>query len=70
MYLIFKQDGSELAPEIMQQAPGWLESCGIFIANTPKAITFNTLGADQYYGPYRVRDKEQLLTNLVDRLSN
>lgn len=70
MYLIFKQDASNMAPEIMQQAPGWLESCGIFITNTPKAITFTALGAVQYYAPYGATDKEQLLTTLVHHLSN
>ncbi|EEU4852916.1 hypothetical protein HBD74_004065 [Salmonella enterica] len=70
MYLIFKQDGSDLAAETMQRAPGWLESCGIFISNTPKAVTFTTLGAVQYYAPYGVTDKEQLLTSLVHHLIN
>jgi len=70
MYLVFKQDGSDLAAEIMQQAPGWLESCGIFISNTPKAVTFTTLGTVQYYAPYGVTNKEQLLTSLVQNLIN
>lgn len=70
MYLIFKQDDSDQAAEIMQHAPGWLESCGIFISNTPKANTFTTLGAVQYYAPYGITDKEQLLTSLVHNLIN
>lgn len=70
IYLIFKQDGRDLAPEILQQAPGWLESCGIFIANTQKAATFSTLGAAQYYNSYGVTDKEKLLTSLEYQFDN
>ncbi|WPO95474.1 MULTISPECIES: hypothetical protein [Enterobacteriaceae] len=70
LYLIFKQDGSDMAPELLQQAPGWLEACGIFIANTPKAVMFTAQGAEQYYASYAVTDKEQLLTSLAQRLSD
>lgn len=56
-YLVFKKDGSSewnMAPEDVQHTPGWLEACGIFIANTPKAEIFNLKGAREYYAAYSV----------------
>ncbi|MNV05028.1 hypothetical protein D3C71_953490 [compost metagenome] len=55
--LVFKKDGSpvwNMALEDSQHTPGWLEACGIFIANTPKAEVFNLKGAQQYYAIYSV----------------
>jgi len=55
--LVFKKDGSpvwNMALEDAHHAPGWLEACGIFIANTPKAEIFNLKGAQEYYAAYSV----------------
>lgn len=70
IYLIFKPDGSNMAPEVLQLAPGWLESCGIFIENTAKAGAFNEQGADTYYSAYAPPEKEQLLATLVGYLDH
>ncbi|KPG94896.1 hypothetical protein AEQ67_22395 [Pseudomonas sp. RIT-PI-q] len=57
IYLIFKKNCSDIwnmTQEDIQLVPGWLESCGIFIANSPKAEAFNNKGAQDYYATYRV----------------
>lgn len=70
LYLIFKQDGSHMTPKAVQLAPGWLESCGIFIADTSKAELLSTQGAQQYYKPYGVVEREQLFATICDSLSH
>lgn len=57
IYLIFKKDCSSawnMTPKDIQQTPGWLEACGIFIAGTAKSEIFNSKGAKEYYATYRV----------------
>ncbi|WP_030132178.1 hypothetical protein [Pseudomonas sp. QTF5] len=56
-YLIFKKDCSStwnITPEDIQNAPGWLEACGIFVANSPKAEVFSSKGAEKYYATFSV----------------
>jgi hypothetical protein len=65
LYLIFKQDGSQMAVETLQQAPGWLESCGVFMAGTAKARLFSDQGASAYYEPYGAPDSQQLLSRVA-----
>ncbi|CAI8786818.1 Decapping nuclease [Pseudomonas sp. IT-P253] len=57
LYMIFKKDCStewNMTPHDIDSTPGWLESCGIFIANTPKSEVFNRKGAQEYYATYGV----------------
>jgi hypothetical protein len=54
-YLLLKKDCSSvwnMTPEEIQLTPGWLEACGIFITDTPKAKAFNHKGVQEYYAPY------------------
>ncbi|EJD6402343.1 MULTISPECIES: hypothetical protein [Providencia] len=71
MYLIFKNDESRLTPEQLKQSPGWLESCGVFITDTPKATLFTHQGAEQYYAPYGELeiDKQQILATLEQHIN-
>ena len=62
MYLVFKKDCSsvwEMPHEDTQLSPGWVEACGIFIANTAKAEAFNNKGAHVYYAAHSV-DAERI----------
>lgn len=57
LYMIFKKDCSpawNMIVEDILSTPGWLEACGIFIADSPKAELFNYKGAQGYYAPYAV----------------
>lgn len=57
IFLLFKKDCSaewNMAPTDIRNAPGWLESSGVFIANTEKAQEFNALGSEGYYSTHRV----------------
>ncbi|EXF94084.1 hypothetical protein HK44_004610 [Pseudomonas fluorescens HK44] len=57
IYLVLKKNGSDIwnmTQEDIQHAPGWLEACGIFIANSPKAESFTNKGAQVYYATYGV----------------
>jgi hypothetical protein len=56
-WLIFKKDCSDqwnMESKEILNAPGWLEASGVFIANSTKAETFSTVGADTYYASYCV----------------
>ncbi|WP_339482935.1 hypothetical protein [Pseudomonas sp. RL_5y_Pfl2_73] len=57
IYLIFKKNCSTkwtMTTEETGHAPGWLESCGIFVTGSPKAAIFESKGAQNYYATYSV----------------
>ncbi|MGH8387131.1 MAG: hypothetical protein ACRESJ_16825 [Pseudomonas sp.] len=56
-FLVFKKDGSSewnMTSKEVEHTPGWLEACGIFIANTSKAEAFKFKGTEEYYAAYSV----------------
>lgn len=60
MYLILKKNGSaawNMAQDIVDCAPGWLESCGVFILGSRQAKHFDTVGATSYYKDYGAPDE-------------
>lgn len=64
MFLIFKQNCNHMNPkDVLEQAPGWLESSGIFIANSSKAEILTRKGAELYYSEYAA-DRDQLFSTL------
>lgn len=69
MYLILKHDGSNMIPGQLELAPGWLESCGVFIINIPKAGIFTAQGGLRYYAPYEGIDRDKLQTALMQLLN-
>lgn len=70
IYLMFKKDCSSvwnMTPEDTQLSPGWLEACGVFIANTSKAEAFNNKGAHDYYATHSVSTEQ--ITRFFDGMS-
>lgn len=63
--VIFKLHTSALSTENQRAAPGWLESCGIFIAHTPSAVAYATLGETAYYLGHACGDGDALLAEVV-----
>ncbi|MGL5965670.1 MAG: hypothetical protein ACRCZ6_00505 [Kluyvera sp.] len=60
MLLILKKDCSSkwrLDKTIIENMPGWLESCGVFISNSHQANKFNRVSMDEYYEDYCAPEK-------------
>lgn len=63
--VIFKLPKSALSTEKQHAAPGWLESCGIFIAHTPSAVAYAMLGERAYYLAHACGDGDTLLSEVA-----
>lgn len=72
VFLIFKKESSaawSMTPETLLFTPGWLEACGLFIANSPKAEKFLAMGAEAYYDSYRITaNSREAIERIVEDL--